>query len=354
MTRHRRHPPSQTPLPLSDWPKIDRDTWTAAQEEAGVFDDGGVASHLSPQTREDLTRRYAYFLSFLANQGRLDPGGPAAGSVTPENVMDYVRHLEPRVSSVTLAQSLYKIGRVAGCLAPGRDWRWLRRVARRLDLRAKPRDRRHDIVEIKELFRLGRQLMDRADQADTSTSFSRALLYRDGLIIALLAADPLRSANITALEIGRTLVKDGTTWSVDLPAEETKTRRLHLAVLPDWAAPCIDRYVQHYRPSFRNAEATRRLWLSRNGQPLDENSLYNMACKRTYEAFGKPINPHLFRSCLATSTAVHHGANMGLAMTVLGHQSSKVTTRHYNQAKMIDAVRAYQEVLLAEPEDQEQ
>ena len=38
-------------------------------------------------------------------------------------------------------------------------------------------------------------------------------------------------------------------------------------------------------------------------------------------------------------------------MTVLGHQSSKVTTRHYNQAKMIDAVRAYQKVLLAEPED---
>ncbi len=45
---------------------------------------------------------------------------------------------------------------------------------------------------------------------------------------------------------------------------------------------------------------------------------------------------------------------MGLAMTVLGHQSSKVTTRHYNQAKMIDAVRAYQDVLLAEPEDQDQ
>ena len=96
---------------------------------------------------------------------------------------------------------------------------------------------------------------------------------------------------------------------------------------------------------FRNAEATSRLWLSRNGRPLDDSSLYRLVCKRTYEAFGKPINPHLFRSCLATSTAVHHGANMGLAMTVLGHQSSKVTTRHYNQAKMIDAVRAYQEVL---------
>ena len=283
-----------------------------------------------------------------------DKGGSnitrSAASVTEENILDYVHYLESRVSSVTLAQSLYKIRRVAGCLDPGRDWRWLRRLCRRLDLRAQPRDRRNDVVEIKELFELGRQLMDRADQADTSTTFARALLYRDGLIIALLAADPLRSANITALEIGRTLIKDGTTWSLNIPAEETKPGRLHLAVLPDWSVPCIDRYVHHYRPMFRNAQSTSRLWLSRIGRPLDGSSLYKVVCKRTREAFGKQINPHLFRSCLATSTAVHHGAAMGLAMTVLGHQSSKVTTRYYNQAKMIDAVRAYQEALLADPQ----
>ena len=300
----------------------------------------------------DLTRRYAYFLSFLARQGRLERHGSAAASVTQENILDYVHYLESRVSSVTLAQSLYKIRRVAGCLDPGRDWLWLKRLCRRLDLRAKPRDRRNDVVEIKELFELGRQLMDRADQADTSTTFARALLYRDGLIIALLAADPLRSANITALEIGRTLIKDGTTWSLNIPAEETKSGRPHLAVLPDWSVPCIDRYVHHYRPMFHNAQSTSRLWLSRIGRPLDGSSLYKVVCKRTREAFGKPINPHLFRACLATSTAIHHGAHMGLAMTVLGHQSSEVTTRYYNQAKMIDAVRAYQEVLLAEPEEQ--
>ena len=351
MTGHRRrNPPSQKALPIPDWPKTDREAWTAAQQTAGVLDDGGVAGHLSAQTRRDLTRRYAYFLSFLAIQGRLEHHGAAAASVTQQNILDYVHYLEPRVSSVTLAQSLYKIRRVAGCLAPGRDWRWLKRLCRRLDLRAKPRDRRNDVVEIKALFELGRVLMERADQADTSTTFARALLYRDGLIIALLAADPLRSTNITALEIGRTLIKDGTTWSLNIPAEETKAGRPHLAVLPDWSVPCIDRYVDHYRPLFRNAEATSRLWLSRNGRPLDGSSLYHRVCKWTREAFGKPINPHLFRSCLATSTAVHHGAAMGLAMTVLGHQSSKVTTRYYNQAKMIDAVRAYQEALLADPQ----
>ena len=262
MTGHRRNPPSQQALPLPDWPRTDRDTWTAAQETAGVLYDGGVASHLKAHTRCDLTRRYAYFLSFLAHRGRLDPNGPAAASVTELNMLDYVHHLEPRVSSVTLAQSLWKIARVASFLDPGRDWRWLRRLSRRLQLRARPRDRRSDVVEIKELYRLGRRLMHQADKAEKATAFSRALLHRDGLIIALLAADPLRLANTTDLEIGRTLIKDGATWSFNIPAEETKGGRLHLAILPDWSLSCIDRYVEHYRPLFRHADATNRLWLS--------------------------------------------------------------------------------------------
>ena len=75
-------------------------------------------------------------------------------------------------------------------------------------------------------------------------------------------------------------------------------------------------------------------------------SVYSLVCTRTSEAFGRPINPHLIRSCLATSVAIHHGAQIGLAMTVLRHQDLKVTERYYNQAKMIDAVRAYHEILL--------
>ena len=346
MTEYRRRPPTQKALPLTDWPHADRETWLAAQATAGVLDDGGMVSHLSKRTLEDLTSRFAYFLSFLVGGGLLNPHGPAAASVTEGNILLYVRYVQPRVSSVTLAQSLYKIARVAACLDPEQDWRWLQRVARRLDLRARPRDRRHEVVEIKELFQLGLRLMDDAEKAKNSIPLSRAQLYRDGLVIALLAADPLRLANFTALEIGRTLINDGTTWSVEIPAEETKERRLHLAILPDWCGPCIGRYVRHYRQLFPNAEATNRLWLSRSGQPLSENGLYRLVCKRTREAFGKRVNPHLFRSCLATSTAVHHGAHMGLAITVLRHQNSEDIEIHYNQAKMIDAVRAYQEMLL--------
>jgi hypothetical protein len=56
---------------------------------------------------------------------------------------------------------------------------------------------------------------------------------------------------------------------------------------------------------------------------------------------------------VATFLDLGHGAQMGLAMTVLDHKSSEVTERHYNRAKMIDAVRAYQEVLLADSVEEE-
>jgi integrase len=349
MTESFRNPPSQRVLPIEDWSWADREAWKAAQKVAALLDEGGVVSHLSARTLKDLTSRYAYFLHFLAEQGKLNLHGSATASVTEENILLYVGFLQPRVSSVTLAMSLRKIARVAACLAPDRDWRWLRRIVRRLGLRAKPRDRRHEVVEIIALFRLGLQLMKWAEESEGLTSFCRALAYRDGLIIALLAADPLRLANIAALEIGRTLIKDGGTWSYEIPADETKQRRLHLAVLPDWSRSCIDRYIQHYRPSFRNAQSTNRLWLSRNGRSLSEHALYCLVCRRTRAAFGKRITPHLIRSCLATSTAIHHGAQMGLAMTVLHHQSYVVTQRHYIKAGMIDAVRAYQQILLGDP-----
>jgi hypothetical protein len=163
-----RRQPTQKALPLTDWPRADREAWLAAQAKAGVLDDGGMASHLSACTLEDLTRRYAYFLCFLTEEAKFNP--PAAASVTEENILLYVHYLEPRVSSVTLAQSIYKIARVAACLAPERDWRWLKRVARRLDLRAKPRDKRHEVVEIRALFELGLHLMDKAEKTENLTS----------------------------------------------------------------------------------------------------------------------------------------------------------------------------------------
>src|SRR5262245_58604128 len=186
MTEPFRNPPSQRALPIEDWSQADREAWMAAQKVAGMLDEGSVVSHLSVRTLEDLTSRYAYFLHFLTKRGKLNRHGSTAASVTEENILLYVGFLEPRVSSVTLAKSLQKIAWVAACLSPDRDWRWLRRIVRRLGLRAKPRDRRLEVVEIKELFRLGLQLMKCAEENEGLSALCRAIAYRDGVTVALL------------------------------------------------------------------------------------------------------------------------------------------------------------------------
>ena len=86
--RLRRNPPSQKALPLAKWSRADRETWCAAQEKAGVLDDGGVASHLSARTLDDLTSRYSLFAVFPRREretkslracGRLGHGGKHPG-----------------------------------------------------------------------------------------------------------------------------------------------------------------------------------------------------------------------------------------------------------------------------------
>jgi hypothetical protein len=56
---------------------------------------------MKPITRDDLARRYGYFLDHLARAGTLDPAAPAGSRVTRENVHPYLAELQSRVGSVT-------------------------------------------------------------------------------------------------------------------------------------------------------------------------------------------------------------------------------------------------------------
>jgi integrase len=70
--------------------------------------------------------------------------------------------------------------------------------------------------------------------------------------------------------------------------------------------------------------------------------LYVMITQRTGTAFGRPLNPHLFRDAAATSLAVDDPDNVRVATTLLGHGSLNTTAKHYNQARTLTATRAYQ------------
>jgi hypothetical protein len=89
---------------------------------------GGTASRLERITRDDLERRYGYFLEFLRERGALDLRSAACQRVTPENVDRYIEWVRPGWASVPLARSVYKLRRMTSILyfVSGRGQMWRR------------------------------------------------------------------------------------------------------------------------------------------------------------------------------------------------------------------------------------
>ena len=88
--------------------------------------------------------------------------------------------------------------------------------------------------------------MDTCEDADRPQYVP--IRYRDGLIIALLIACPIRIKNLTGLVIGQHLVFDGCAYRLKLTAAETKTGRPYIAAVPPELTPYIDGWLQVHRP----------------------------------------------------------------------------------------------------------
>ena len=123
-----------------DWPEADRLGWAAACKPGQRLARGGSASHLASVTQADLARRYGYFLDFLDRSGHLDRAAEAGAQVTPEVIAAFIAELQARVSSVTVARTIYKVRRAAQCIAPDRDFAWLAELEKDLVLLERPKN----------------------------------------------------------------------------------------------------------------------------------------------------------------------------------------------------------------------
>jgi integrase len=91
-------------------------------------------------------------------------------------------------------------------------------------------------------------------------------------------------------------------------------------------------------PCARNPSQRRGLWASAKGVALTGNTLYEAVCRRTQEAFGQPVNLHLFRHGPATFWALKDPVRLRAVSGLLGHEP-RMTERHYNQANGVTAGR---------------
>jgi hypothetical protein len=217
----------------------------------------------------------------------LSTRGPAVANVTREKVDGYIAELKVRVSSVTVYGSISKLRLASELICPARDFTWLSEIEKDLRFEMRPRSKFDRLVLAHVLVGAGMTLITEAEMATTLTELARALQVRNGVMLALLALCPIRPKDFIALDIGSTFVQIRGQWWIVLTASQTTT----------------------YRPVLAHGTSSSALWLSsKNGQPMQGSGFRHMIKSTTLSTVGVALSPHMFRTC-AASTAAMHGEN---------------------------------------------
>jgi integrase/recombinase XerD len=334
-------------LPFNAWSSEDRALWARAFEQ-DIFDEERRTAHLAPATIIGLRTSYARYLGFLH---RHDPArlqlAPEA-RIDPDSIKALIEHLRQSCRDTSIASLLHALRLALGFIFPHRDWSWIKIVAKRIHAGAIPRSDGTRGVTSAELYAVGIALITTAEDELVSAGKVRleiALLYRDGLIIALLSVVPLRRRTLTALTVNQHLVKIGERWLLDIPAADTKTRRPLEFPLPEELSRHISSYLARFRTAIPGANGHDGLWASMRGGPMDDGSIYDAARRRTREALGFPVNLHQFRRAAGNLWSIADPANVRGVKDLLGQKSFGTTEKHYIGGQSRLAGRALAEAL---------
>ena len=334
-------------LPIGSWPEADRNAWSSACQPSQRLKRGGAGSPMKQITLDDLARRYGYFLDCMNRRGLLDPNRTAGGHVTPENVDAYLAELAARVGSVTVQGSIHKLRRACQLIDPARDLSWLADIEKDLALMMRPRSKASRWVLTEVLVEAGLPLIAEAENSHKMSQLAQARQVRNGLMVAMLAMHPIRLKNFADLEIGRNFVEIKGSWWIVLSAAETKEGRPDERRIDGLLQPALNRYLRKFRPVLaRTDQSTAALWLSSNdGNAMTYDGVARAITDTTRSTVGIAVSPHLFRTAIASSAAIHGGANPHLASALLHHTDSHVTEAHYIRASSISAGESLRSII---------
>jgi integrase len=96
-------------------------------------------------------------------------------------------------------------------------------------------------------------------------------------------------------------------------------------------------YVALHRPLLLRGSNSDKLWISTRSTPMVDNTVYYRVTHTTKRLIGKPINPHLFRDCVATFIAEQIPEEVEIIARILGHATLATGEEHYNHAGMLSA-----------------
>jgi integrase/recombinase XerD len=340
---------SKKQLPFREWPAGAQQRWAAAFEPGDLFDDANRGAHLAPSTREALRVSFAQYLRFVSDHHKELLDCPPEAWINRQLIAEYVSLLRKTNQETSVATSLHHLRLALRLIYPDIDWSWLLTITKRIAATAPRKARKHGSMTSERLYLLGIELMDRAvadARGQCKISKVTAMGYRDGLLIALLALFIPRRRTVTAMRIGKQLIRAGEQWALDIPPEDTKNeQRLDFPISAEMSLR-IDVYLQEFRVRLPGADTHGGLWASNKRRPMSADAIYAAVHKRAKKAFGFGVNLHRFRHAAGNLWSIQDPVNVRGVKDLLGHASfDRTTEKHYIMGQSRLAGRALAEAI---------
>ncbi|WP_203070588.1 tyrosine-type recombinase/integrase [Falsiroseomonas ponticola] len=340
-------------LPIAEWPPLWRIGWLETGTPRGFLDEPVRAGTWSLRRRRQATWDAERFLAWL---GREQPEAllmERPGSIlSPELLYRFSRAERARgLRYNSLATALGNVVGVVDAIGPEIEQERRNRLWNVIDaVRQRARQQRsatRHFVEPAELYAAGIGWMEAT--LDEEGNCRDADSWQSGLMMALLAAAPIRISNFSSLELGVHLRNVGDTWTIELSAGETKTGRADTWPTPRSLARFLQYFVDELRPGMlargKLNTAHARIWVGAYGQPLEHQGVRARIRTITEARFGRPVLPHSFRHAAATAFFMQHPEKARDAAALLGHTGFRTTERHYVASRRAVALQTAQKLL---------
>jgi hypothetical protein len=315
---------------------VDRETWALSCTPGDPFDGLRYGASLRSTSLAKLRKGYGRWLCFLAERGWLDAAQPPFARVTRRRLRAYFRALRKAGNAdSTVIGRFHELVMSLKILAPGEDVSWVRRpdgVSVYALLRKTGR-----VLLVPDsgvLFAWGLRMMDEA--ATRLTERERLTAYRDGLLIAMLAARGRRLRSMALLRVGRELVHRNGRFRIELAPDQVKTGKPDRFDLPDQLTSYVRHYLNVVRPALLRGRLEDAFWISMAGRPLTSHAIQSRIFRLSKRRFGQAFGPHRLRHAIGTTAPLRDPRHPGLAAGLLGI-SAEVLEQHYNRSSQCQA-----------------
>jgi integrase/recombinase XerD len=180
------------------------------------------------------------------------------------------------------------------------------------------------------------------DRLLTAPDLNDSLGFRNYAILQLMYASGLRVSEVVNLSLNQ-LTLGTTDFDQTYLMTMGKGSKERIVPVGKQARQVLKEYIETVRPKFANTSSPDRLFLSRHGNELTRQQLWNIITKLVRKAgIKRHVTPHTMRHSFATHL-IEHGADLRSVQTMLGHAditSTQIYT-HMNTTHLKDLYKKF-------------